>query len=112
MGLALSDLFRCNPHSALVTIRLTLLKNQSFRLPRTCPRVHVLSGTAWVTVGGKDITMEIGETMSFAPEKDFVLISALRAPLNMEVQGDHRPCPNWLNITCLKRLFRRFVTRR
>lgn len=107
MGLALDDLFRCDPHSALVTIRLTLLKNQSFRLPRMCRRVHVLSGTAWVTVAGKDITMEIGETMSFAPENDFVLISALGAPLNLEVQGDHRPCPNWLKIRCWKRFFKR-----
>lgn len=72
----------------------------------------MLSGMAWVTVAGKDITLGIGETMPFAPEKDFVLISALGAPLNLEVQGDHRICPNYSRTTCWKRLFRRFVTRR
>ena len=114
MGLTLGDLFRCNPHSATVTYRLTLLKGHALRLPRTCPRVHVLSGTAWVTVAGKDIILEVGETVSFTPEKDFVLISALRAPLNLEVQGDHRICSNYSRTTCTcwKRLFRRFVTRR
>lgn len=115
MSLALRDLFRCNQHSASVTYRLTLLKDHAFRLPRTCPRVHVLAGTAWVSAGRKhrkDIILEVGETASFAPEKDLVLISALgHAPLNLEVQGDHRPCPNWLKIACWKRLIGKFLTR-
>lgn len=107
MRLALRDLFQCNPRSATVTYRLTLLRNHTFRLPRTCPNVHVLSGTAWVTVAGKDIILEVGETVSFTLEKDLVLISALRAPLNLEVRGDHRICPNCLRTTCWKRLFGR-----
>jgi hypothetical protein len=106
MGLALRDLFRCNPHPATVTYRLTLLKDDALRLPRMCRRVHVLSGTAWVTVAGRDITLEIGETMSFAQENDFVLISALGAPVNLEIQGDYSPCPSRLRIACWKRFFK------
>lgn len=116
MRLALGDLFRCNRHPAIVTYRFTLLKGHTCRLPRTCPKVHVLSGTAWVTAGRKkrkDIVLGVGETASFAPEKDFVLISALgTAPLNLEIQGDHRSCPNWLKITCWKRLIGKSLMRR
>ena len=114
MQLALRDLFQCSLHPVTVSYRLTLLKGHVFRLPRTCPTVHVLSGAAWVTAGRKerrDIVLGVGETTSFAPEKDFVLISALgSAPLNLEVQGVHRYCPNWLKIRCWRRLIRKLVT--
>jgi hypothetical protein len=108
----LSDLFRCNPRPASITYRLALLKNHAFELPRECRRVHVLSGTAWVTVAGRDIILGIGETMSFGPEKDVVLISALGAPVDLEVQGDYHSCQNRPRAICWRRLIDRFVAGR
>lgn len=114
--LALRDVFRWNPRSASVTYRLTLLKGHVFRLPRTCPKVHVLAGTAWVTAGRKerkDIILEGGETALFAPEKDFVLIEALgNAPLNLEIQGIQRRYGDWWNLICGRRWLGRLVAQR
>jgi hypothetical protein len=70
-------------------LRLVLYKGEVCRLPQDCKGIKVLSGNAWVTVTGKDITLAQGEKTSLISEKNFILVSPLRnAPLVFEAWGD------------------------
>lgn len=72
----LADLLRTQIKSS-VPYRLLLDKNGLFRLPKNCHRVQVLSGTAWVTVAGKDIILTSQETALLPDSQGVSLISNL-----------------------------------
>lgn len=70
-------------------LRLILYKDEVLRLPESCKEIRVLSGIAWLTINGKDITLGQGEKRLITPHKDTVLVSTLRdTPLVFEAWGD------------------------
>ena len=76
-----------NSNSAFAVLRLILYRNETYRVPYVCGRVHVLSGVAWVTVNQEDIILTANEKVSFVGEKnDSCVISALGdTPLILEI---------------------------
>ena len=60
-----------------VPYQLTLDPNQVFRLPQSSHSVQVLSGTAWITIAGKDIILASNEAALLLPHQHIALISAL-----------------------------------
>jgi hypothetical protein len=77
---------RLNPASLM--LRLMLRHNEVSRLPVTSRSIEVVTGTAWVTVNGRDIFVTSKERLLLPSHKDSVLISALgRNPLILEVFG-------------------------
>ena len=86
-------------NSSKQVLRLVLYKGEVCRLPRACQGLRVLSGRAWVTVDGKDITLNRGEQMAFAAPKDFALVSAIQnTSLIVEVWGDDCAYPQGLRL--------------
>jgi hypothetical protein len=71
-----TNLFKSHLDS-LVTCQFTLEKSELFRIPSTCKELHILAGTAWITVAGRDIVLTCGEKASFEPNKDRAILSAL-----------------------------------
>lgn len=70
-------------------LRLVLYKDEVLRLPEGCKEIRILSGNAWVTINGEDITIFQGEKRAITPHKDMVLVSTLRdTPLVFEAWGD------------------------
>jgi hypothetical protein len=45
-------------------LRIVLLPGETLRIPSPRANVHVLSGTAWLTSGGKDIILCGGQCLS------------------------------------------------
>lgn len=71
---------------SLVTAQFTLTKNEVFRIPSACQKVHVLSGMAWLTVAGEDIILTAGEKVSLGSYQDIAILSALgEVPLLLEI---------------------------
>lgn len=71
-----TNLFKKHLES-LVSCQFTLEKGELFRIPSTCKELHILAGTAWITVAGKDIVLTAGEAASLEPNKDCAILSAL-----------------------------------
>lgn len=70
----------------LVPCQFTLDKSEVFRIPSSCKELHILAGTAWVTVAGRDIVLTSGEKVSLDPKKDCAILSALgNKPVILEV---------------------------
>ncbi len=91
-----------------VTYRLRLGQADLFRLPPATPHVHVLSGTAWVTAGGKDFVLEVGQMASFDPSRIATFISPLRCgALLLEARGEIHSSPRRSVINWWKRIVRR-----
>ncbi len=57
--------------------RFTLHKGEVFRFPSACRELHVLSGAAWITVGGEDIILTSDKKALLPSNKDFAIISPL-----------------------------------
>lgn len=51
------------------------------RLPRRKQTVEVLDGSAWVTMGGKDIILSAGDRLDLNAGRDFVLVSSVNKQL-------------------------------
>lgn len=69
-------------------LRLMLRPNEVLRLPPASQGVHVVSGLAWLTRGGKDIFLQNGERAWLFEGKDLALVSPLGCtPLIVEVFG-------------------------
>lgn len=84
----LRNLAKNHLHCAKLLLRLVLYKGEVLRLPEDCKEIRVLSGNAWVTINGKDITVAQGEKRLISPHEDMVLISTLRnTPLVFEAWG-------------------------
>jgi hypothetical protein len=69
-----------------ITVQFTLIKGEVFRIPSICKKIHVLSGSAWLTVAGEDIILTAGEKVSLGSNQDIALLSALgEMPLVLEI---------------------------
>jgi hypothetical protein len=92
--------FKSELDSAELLLRLVLYNGELYRLPRACKGVRVISGYAWITSSGQDITLTQGEHISFSSDNDFVLVSTLRQePLVFEIWGDHDAYPDNLHMS-------------
>jgi hypothetical protein len=58
-------------------LRLVLLPGETLRIPRTYASITALSGTAWITRGGKDILLTSGERCELRAARDCTVISAI-----------------------------------
>ena len=85
----LRNLAKKHLNCAKLLLRFMLYKNEVLRLSEECKEIRVLSGNAWLTINGEDITLIQGEKRLITPNKDMVLISTLRdTPLVFEAWGD------------------------
>lgn len=75
-----------NPVQSLFPKLLTLKKGQVFRIPSVCQEIHVISGSAWITLAEEDIILQVGEKAFFTFNKDSAILSALgNMPLIVEM---------------------------
>jgi hypothetical protein len=76
---AISLLYRNVERSttAPAPLRILLLPGEVLALPRGPSPVHVLSGTAWVTQGGRDFVLERGQRMEHVRGRDRPVVSGL-----------------------------------
>lgn len=89
MRAILRNLAKNHLNCAKFLLRLVLYKDEVLPLPERCKEIRVLSGNAWLTIDGEDITLTQGEKRLIPPNKDMVLISTLRdTPLVFEAWGD------------------------
>ena len=58
-------------------LRLVLLPGETLRIPRAHARIAALTGTAWITRGGKDILLTAGERCELPAARDSTVISAI-----------------------------------
>ncbi len=74
------------PIKSLVPAQLTLEKGQVFQVPLAYQEIHVLSGTAWITVAREDIILTTGKKASLPSNHGFAVLSALGdVPLILKV---------------------------
>lgn len=89
MHSVLKNLAKNHSDCGKLLLRLMLYKDEVLRLPESCEEIRVLSGIAWLTINGKDITLAQGEKRLITPRKGMVLVSTLRdTPLVFEAWGD------------------------
>jgi hypothetical protein len=70
----------------LISAQFTLRNGDVFRVPYTSNEIHVLSGSAWLTIAGEDIILNAGEKIILPSKQDSALLSALgNEPLILEV---------------------------
>lgn len=73
--------------SARAPLRVVLVQGETLRLPSFDATVRVLTGTAWITHGGKDRVLPAGQAMTAAAAADCAVVSALgTVPLLLEVR--------------------------
>jgi mannose-6-phosphate isomerase-like protein (cupin superfamily) len=58
-------------------LRVALLHGEMLRVPRSSDRLRILSGSAWVTFGGKDFLLESGEQLTLPKTRYGAVISAV-----------------------------------
>ena len=64
--------------SSLPALRLTLIRGEALRLPRETSRLRVLSGNAWLSLGGEDRVLQSGESLALPPALRYpAIVSAL-----------------------------------
>lgn len=61
--------------------RFTLHKGEVFRLPSACRDLHILSGTAWITVAGEDIILTSDKKASLASNRGAIISALGNVPL-------------------------------
>lgn len=61
----------------LRVMRIALLYGEQFRIPKGAEWLQVLSGTAWVSVRGKDHVLGGGDCLSVHRAKGGAIVSAL-----------------------------------
>ena len=64
-------------HEPIMPHRFTLGNGEVFRIPHIYQKFQVLSGIAWLTIGGRDLILHSGEKIEFESRKDVVIISPL-----------------------------------
>jgi hypothetical protein len=73
---------------SLALLQFTLKKNQVFPIPSAYQELHILSGSAWLTVEGQDIILTTGEKVSLDSHQGLAILSTLGdKPLILEVMG-------------------------
>ncbi len=58
-------------------LRMVLVQDEAMSLPRARMRLHILSGTAWVTQGGKDALLPAGTCFEASAGSDRAVISTV-----------------------------------
>lgn len=100
MRSGLRNLAKDHLNCAKLLLRLILYKDEILRLPEGCKEIRVLSGNAWVTINGKDLTLTQGEKRLIVPHKEMVLVSTLRdTPLIFEAWGAGESTPDCLHLS-------------
>jgi hypothetical protein len=59
-------------------LRIALLYGEEFRLPRASRWLQVLSGTAWVSIRGRDYVLDGGDCLAIGKAKEGAIVSSLR----------------------------------
>lgn len=59
-------------------LRIALLYGEQLRVPSSSEKLQLLSGTAWVSLGGRDHILRGGDCLSLSREKGGAIISPLR----------------------------------
>ncbi len=54
-----------------------LIAGDVLRLPRTCSEIRVKSGNIWITLDGKDIVLQQGESFQLTPGQDDAVVTSL-----------------------------------
>lgn len=86
LALVLNGLDRSAPRKAGV-LRVVLLSGDALRIPQSMSHLRVLTGTAWVSQGGKDIILESGQCYRVYRTGDCPVVSGLKGePLLVEVR--------------------------
>jgi hypothetical protein len=66
--------------------RPTLFQGELLRIPRDSRRLHVLSGTAWISAAGTDVILPPGSCAKLTRTRSPALVSALGGePLLLEI---------------------------
>ena len=92
MALDVAERYQNYTQSVTDMLRLVLYKGEVFRLPTTFKEIRVLSGSAWLTINGADITLGQGQGIDLSSKERFALVSALYdTPLVLEARGVN-PC--------------------
>lgn len=63
--------------SQIMPRRFTLGNGEVFRIPHAYQEFQVLSGIAWLTIGGRDLILHSGEKIELELKKDVAIISPL-----------------------------------
>ena len=67
-------------------LRIALLPGELLRVPRARTHLHVLSGTAWISDGGRDILADRGSCVALSRSRSSALVSGMRdTPLLVEI---------------------------
>jgi hypothetical protein len=67
-------------------LRFALYSGELLRIPRNKQRLHVLSGTAWISASGRDIVASPGSCVKIGRPRHPALVSALGGgPLLLEI---------------------------
>lgn len=73
---------------SLAPLQFTLKKNHVFPIPSAYQELHILSGSAWLTVEGQDIILTTGEKVLLDSYQGLAILSTLGdKPLILEVMG-------------------------
>jgi hypothetical protein len=73
-------------------MRVMLMKREVFRVGAGFRGLRVRSGRAWVTVGGRDLTLPRGQTVTLDSKSGPAVISSLgQSPLVFELLSDLPP---------------------
>lgn len=68
-------------------LRVVLVPRETLRLGRGLRQLRVRSGQAWVTLGGRDLTLPRGESLVLDPKAGPVVVSPLGAlPVVIELR--------------------------
>ncbi len=68
---------RISRTSRAAALRLMLLRSEALRVPKRLSRLRVLSGTAWISLDGRDLVLEAGQTVELAELKTPAVVSAI-----------------------------------
>jgi hypothetical protein len=71
--------------------QLTLVGRETYRLDAKQQTIRVLSGTAWITIEGKDVILSRGQQMSLTVRRgDFSVLSGIQgSSLMVELKDGH-----------------------
>jgi len=67
------------------TLRVMLIKNETYRVPASAKAIRVVAGRAWLALNGTDVISNAGETL--AVNADGVISPVGKTPLIIEVIG-------------------------
>jgi len=73
-------------------LRVVLVQREALRLERGLRQLRVRSGQAWVTLGGRDLTLPRGESLALDSKSGPVVVSPLGSrPVVIELRQQRSP---------------------